>query len=391
VIKKESSKILFVSHKYPPSTGGMQKQSYELIYHASQMRECETILYRSNYPKIFFFLFVTVRAFIKVINDPEIRLVHANDGLMALFLTPLLSIKRLNLGATIHGLDVVFNSAPYQFWVRQWLSKFTFLVAVSEATKEECIQRGIPKDRVFYIPNAVELPDMVDKDPDFEDWITDNYQITLNDKFIISSVGRPVPRKGFGWFATEVLPEIDKSRYLVVGTEMESSWAILMAKRILPRSLFESICKMLGVPLDTIKLSELVRSDEENKTILLGKIPQDKLIQVYLHSDMFVMPNFHVKGDFEGFGLVALEAGSLGAVCLAANVDGIPSAIKDGKNGFLIESKDKAEWIRKIQFLRKGNELELAKKNFANYFQDSQITWEAMSKEYVKLFDQFSS
>ncbi len=363
----------------------MQKQSYELISNIESERPVHKIIFRSNYPKVFFFLSVTFIAFIKVLVNKEIKLVHANDGLMALFITPLLLIKRVKLCATIHGLDVVFNVPIYQWWIRKFLSKFSFLIGVSEATKQECVSRGIEERKVVYIPNAVELPDKLDKDDTFLTWIRDTYEVDIKDRVIISSVGRPVPRKGFGWFAKEILPKIPNTAYLVVGTKIDSSWIINFLNAILPKRTFEKTCIMLGVPLDNITLAEI--SKQNDQLILLGKIPYDKLIQTYLHSAIFVMPNQHVKGDFEGFGLVALEAGSLGAVCLAANVDGIPSAIKDNENGFLLESNNVKQWTEKIKSLQDQSNLSKAQKKFAPYYKNQQTSWKQMSNQYLELFE----
>lgn len=379
------AEILFVTHKYPPSTGGMQKQSYELISNIEKKREVKKIIFKSNYPKVFFFLTATLSALLTVITNRHIKIVHANDGLMALFLTPLLVIKRVRLCATIHGLDVVFNFSGYQWWVRKYLARFSFLIAVSEATKQECVARGIDDHRVHYIPNAVELPEKVDKDPDYFEWLKNQFGKEVESYLIISSVGRPVPRKGFGWFAKEILPNIPYAKYLVVGTKIDSSWLINFLKAILPQKAFEKTCIMLGVPLDNIRLAELARENEN--LVLLGKIPYDKLIQTYLHSDIFVMPNKHVKGDFEGFGLVALEAGSLGAICLAANVDGIPSAIKDGENGYLLESENREAWIQKIKELANEEFRKKVAEKLNPYFQNRQMTWKEMSEKYLELFD----
>lgn len=379
-----NNKILFVTHKYPPSTGGMQKQSFELIEFVKKQTEVQEIIYRSNYPKFFFLLTVTLRVFYKVLSNRRIQLIHANDGLMALFLTPLLMIKRLKICATVHGLDVVFNFSLYQWWVKNYLPKFSFLISVSEATLEECVKIGVPRKKVHYIPNAVELPERMERDPSFPKWLQDTYQIELNDKLVISSVGRPVPRKGFGWFAKNVLPEIPNAIYLVVGTEMESRGMILLLRKLLPSAVFEKLCKMLGVPLDTIALTEISKNGDQ--LVLLGKISQEKLFQTYLHTDIFVMPNLHVKGDFEGFGLVALEAGVFGAICLASNVDGIPSAIEDGKNGFLLESESPNTWIKKISELRKPQGLSGARSDFKNYYESHQITWDEVGERYLTLF-----
>jgi len=364
----------------------MQKQSFELIELAKTQTEVETIIYRSKYPKLLFLLTVTFRVFLRVLRNPDLKLVHANDGLMAMLLTPLLSMKRIKICATVHGLDVVFNLSFYQWWVRNYLPKFSFLIAVSEATKQECEKVGVPSENIYFIPNAVELPELVTKDDSFADWLESTYNVNLHDKLIISSVGRPVPRKGFGWFADRVLPKIPNTIYLVVGTEMESRGIILALQKILPKTIFEKLCKMLGVPLDTLKLSEIAKKDKQ--LVLLGKVSHKKLFQTYLHTDIFAMPNLRVKGDFEGFGLVALEAGVFGAICLAANVDGIPSAIQDGKNGYLLESANEDAWISKIEELRKDDGLRKARAGFQRHFADRQISWKEVGTQYLKLFEE---
>ena len=99
------------------------------------------------------------------------------------------------------------------------------------------------------------------------------------------------------------------------------------------------------------------------------------------------MPNLHVKGDFEGFGLVALEAGVFGAICLASNVDGIPSAIKDEENGYLLESGNPTAWIDRISDLRRDDGLSDARTQFKKYYQSRQVTWEEVGAQYLKLFE----
>lgn len=364
----------------------MQKQSFELITNVERAEPVYKLIFKSRYPKIFFLLTVYLRAFFLLLKDPKIQVVHANDGLMALFISPLLAIKRIKLCATIHGLDVVFNHRAYQWWVRKYLSRFDLLIAVSEATRQECIARGVPEDRAIFIPNAVELPDHVGREENYFHWVEKEYGCQAKGKAIISSVGRPVPRKGFAWFAREVLPAVPDAKYLIVGTKIENGWVISFLRKVLSKKLFQKACIMLGVPLDNIELGDLAAKNDQ--IVLLGKIPYDKLLQTYLHTDIFVMPNRHVEGDFEGFGLVALEAASLGAICVASEVDGIPSAVKDGENGFLLPAGDKKAWTSKIKQLTTTSLLSEARAKFEAYFNQQQMSWEEMSAQYLAAFEQ---
>src|SRR5690606_17592950 len=65
----------------------------------------------------------------------------------------------------------------------------------------------------------------------------------------------------------------------------------------------------------------------------------------------FVMPNIVVPGDVEGFGLVALEAASRGLPVVAADLEGIPEAIRDGRNGYLVPPEDVAAWTKTLHSL----------------------------------------
>ena len=47
--------VLFITHKYPPSIGGMQKQSYELIQGVSKNYKVNVIAYDNAKSNLSFF------------------------------------------------------------------------------------------------------------------------------------------------------------------------------------------------------------------------------------------------------------------------------------------------------------------------------------------------
>ena len=94
------------------------------------------------------------------------------------------------------------------------------------------------------------------------------------------------------------------------------------------------------------------------------------------------MPNQHIEEDFEGFGLVALEAAVRGLPCLAAEVDGIPSAIQDGKNGYLLPALSETKWSEKIDSLLQMKELAAVGKNYQKNILDQNYSWEKMAQAY---------
>ncbi len=76
--------ILFVSHKYPPSTGGMEKQSYELIHAISRHAIVHKLVYQKDEGgllKFFWNLNSNIKNMLEL--HPGIQLIHFNDGLIA--------------------------------------------------------------------------------------------------------------------------------------------------------------------------------------------------------------------------------------------------------------------------------------------------------------------
>jgi phosphatidylinositol alpha-1,6-mannosyltransferase len=69
--------------------------------------------------------------------------------------------------------------------------------------------------------------------------------------------------------------------------------------------------------------------------------------------DVFVMVSRAIgeTGDVEGFGVVYLEAGAAGKPVVAGDSGGVPDAVEDGLNGFLVDPNDPlvvAEAVNKV-------------------------------------------
>jgi len=386
-------KVLFVTHKHPPSLGGMQRQSFELIRHYRKIGEASTLHFNGSYPIWLFFVVVVPWVAIRLVMDRDIDVVHGNDGLMAVFLTPFL-LTRKRIFATIHGVDVVNNSPIYQWWVRTFLRRFTGLVAVSKQTADECIARGIAPEKVIFVPNAYGTSAAAPVDAGAVDRLERKYDVRLAGRVVISSVGRAVPRKGFSWFAAQVLPHLrDDAVYVVVSPKERLAPFYQVLRRVVPGRIFRSLAPMIGMATDYAALASLAGSAAlKGRIHIIAGLSDEELAQLYACSTLFVMPNLKVAGDFEGFGLVAQEAVASGALCLAADVDGIPSAIHDGETGFLLPSGDAPAWIGTIRDLcRDRRALDTKAKLFQANLRSANYGWMEMATRYWDYFERASS
>jgi phosphatidyl-myo-inositol dimannoside synthase len=73
---------------------------------------------------------------------------------------------------------------------------------------------------------------------------------------------------------------------------------------------------------------------------LLGMIPGEALRGWYQHADVFALPSLNIGQQFEGFGLVFLEAGACGLPVVGTHGSGVAEAVIDGATGLLVPQDD---------------------------------------------------
>jgi glycosyltransferase involved in cell wall biosynthesis len=266
--------------------------------------------------------------------------------------------------ATLHGLDVTFNFAPYQ-WITPWfLRRLDKLICVSEYTRQQAIKRGVHHDKTVVIPNGILV--LNGKHPGVEDTGRPHVEKvigrSLEGKKILLTVGRLVERKGVDYFVTQILTKILNQRddvvYLVLGEGKH-------------RHVIEKTIAALRL---------------EEKVFLLGRVSEAVLQAAYQISHVFVMPNVPVAGDVEGFGLVALEATLAGLPVVASKVEGICEAIMPEQNGILIDYPNAQAFARAVlDFL----DDETRRRDFGVRSRDSTIrryNWKKVAHDYLKVF-----
>lgn len=322
--------ILFLSRNYPPQIGGLETYSYNLIQSVGRRHAVSKIVLRKPKKHLFWFLPYALLRAVLLIRKQGIRRVHLCDGFLATAGVLLKSLLPVTVSVTVHGLDITFSNGLYQAIIPPCVARLDKIVCVSRHTQNECVHRGIPTDKIRVIPNGIIPEDFQLPEPSGAERseLARNLGIPLEDKTILLTVGRLVPRKGVAWFVREVVPHLDDSSlYLIVG--MGSDFA---------------------------RISALVRELHlGSRVFLLGGVTTEMRNRLLHASDAFVMPNLEVKGDVEGFGIAAIEAGCCGLPVVASDVQGLKDAVIHGKTGFLVEAGNAGAFldgIRKMNLSR---------------------------------------
>lgn len=383
--------ILFISHKYPPSIGGMEKQSYELVTCTEKYHKVHKILLNKEEENVVVFFWKLKGRVKKILQEnPSIDIIHLNDGLMGYFCFWLQEYTKIPVAITFHGLDIVFPNKWFQNSVVPRFRKFDAFVSVSTATYHECLNRKFDKEKMYVVPNGVDH-DLIDLEVDtgrIKSDFKDKHGIDLDTRHIIVSLGRPVVRKGFSWFLEHVLPRLDDNVLFVMVGPNAANKPKPLWKKVFPKKWIYQINLFLGLISDDEKIMELIqKSDIKNKVIRTGAIPFDEVMGLLGLADLFVMPNVKVEGDAEGFGLVALEASLRKTPVLASNMEGITEAIKDGKNGYLLPSGNVDAWSEKIKMLLADKkELSVLGNQFSQFTLDT-FSWDKMVEGYIGVFE----
>lgn len=247
------------------------------------------------------------------------------DGVLAPMGRVLGFISRKPVVVIIHGLEVTHTGAVHRALMRWSLPHVDLLVAVSDNTRQ-LIDVRFPGARTVVVPNGVRDDFWRDVQRSALDAVVGRLAGMPVERVaastVLVTVGRLVARKGVRWFVGQVMPSLpDRFIYLVVGSGGEK----------------------------TAIEAEIAANGLGDRVIMLGGIDRDDLLAIYNRADTFVMPNIPVENDVEGFGLVALEASSTGTPVVAADIDGIPDAVRSPGNGVLVAAHDTTGFLTAIQ------------------------------------------
>jgi phosphatidylinositol alpha-1,6-mannosyltransferase len=78
----------------------------------------------------------------------------------------------------------------------------------------------------------------------------------------------------------------------------------------------------------------------ENHVQFLCERREEELLACYQQCDLFALPNVTVQGDFEGFGMVLVEAQACGRPVIAGRSGGTGETMREGETGRLVDCEN---------------------------------------------------
>jgi len=363
-------KVLFITRKYPPQIGGMEKYSKGLIDNINCQKRI-IALKKSQWHLVWFIPYSIIRGFFMA---KDCDLIYFCDSFMALAAAILKRLTKKPVLITAHGLDVTYSNPLYQFLIIKHLKYLDKIICVSNSTIDECVKRNVPREKCLFIPNGINFSkdkvlhsllssrnSYLKIKSGYKKFLIKHCNKQMKKRKVLVTVGRLIKRKGVAWFVKNVMPHIDDSiDYLVVGSGNDES-----------------------------RIKSLIKNQKlENRVFMLGRLSDSDLQKVCYASDLFIMPNIKIKNDLEGFGIVAIEASNWGLPVIASNIEGIRDAIKEDRNGVLVETINTKLFIKHInKFLNDPDRARFFAKNSLEY-NIRHYSWDRICGKYLSVFEE---
>lgn len=245
-----------------------------------------------------------------------------------------------------------------RFFEESMLHRARRIIAVSQFTKWELTNYyNIPAGKIKVIHNGVDTR----KFQPAADKRKVKMELGFNpDDLAIVSVGRLYARKGL-FTLIESMPAVVKrfprAKFIVSGKGQSDEMRKLIAH-----------AERVGI---------------KDNIIFTGYTPDKELPKLYQAADVFAFSTFYEHHPF-----AVLEAMSTGLPVVTTWVGGIPETIESGKNGFLVEPFNPAQFAEKILYLlehpAEAQEMgRLARKKVLERFD-----WRIVVKDAIKVYDE---
>jgi len=296
-----------------------------------------------------------LRSVINAVDDFQPDLIHVHHASILLWVANFIkALYGTNFIVTSHGTGILAASEQKKYipLSQDALNKAKKIIAVSGDTKGWLLETFgkdfLRKTRI--IPGGVYLEDF----PLTKKLKIINKKYKLKNKKVVLFTGKLTPQKGVEYFI-KAAKEIKGDIYIIGdGPEREN---------------LENL---------TYKL----RLNNVHFLGYMGKDREEEFKEFYYRADVFVAPSVWD----EPLGLVILEAMATKTPVIATRKGGIPLAVKDGINGFLIRPKNSKQISEACNKLLENDELRKKMGIAARQTVEDKFVWKKIAKKYIRIY-----
>lgn len=332
--------ILFISYNYPPDIGGQNRTNAHLAAQFRKYFHVDVVTRFGNrskeknvYPVLIRYipLFFNLTLLL-LVNRRKYDLVIAGESSISAEIASLYGVlTKTKMISFAHGWDLRNwnNINMYRKILKKVFRRNKLIIANSNKTSLKAKKLGISQNIVVINP-GVNLSKFKIINQDENPIYARNSPKSFN----LLTVTRLIKRKGLEYIM-HALKEIEEPiNWFIIGAGPEM-------KRL------KTLSKELGL---------------EERVHFLNALNDEEVLWYYNFCDVFILTPYEIKGkngqmDYEGFGLVYLEANACGKPVIASNSGGISDAVKNDYSGILVEPQDSSSIRTAIRKLASNKSL----------------------------------
>lgn len=304
-------KTLLLTIEYPPAKGGVANYYYNLAKNWPEV-DGLVVLFKKYFPNPFQY-FLYFQDLYQSVKKEKIDYILVGQILPLGTVTYLFSlIFSKPYAVFLHGMDLplALASGRKRFLTKRILGRAKKIVCANSYVAK-LVQDFSPTLSLKVMvanPGAGEaLPINSERVRELKE------KYALTDKKVMITIGRLVKRKGVDTVLN------------ILANKKNTEWCYVVLGGGPDEVYLKNICRERGL---------------EDLVIFGGEINEvDKWAWLQL-CDLFVMPTRNISGDFEGFGIVYLEANLAGKAVLATNSGGVSDAVLNNVNGLLVRADE---------------------------------------------------
>lgn len=331
------ARVLHVTRNLPPLVGGMERLNWHVADELSRHAEVRVIgpegaaarkpinvtVQEVPLRPLWRFLLASALAAVRAARRDRPHLVLAGSGLTAPAAWLAARASGARAAVYVHGLDVAVRHPLYRALWHPVLRRLDVVVANSRPTADLVLALGVAEDRLRIVHPGVAMPDEPQAPEALHRF---REQHGLGEARLLLSVGRLTNRKGLREFVREALPRIVREAPEAVLAVIGDAPTDSLLAGVQSRESIQTVADAAGI-------GRHVR--------FLGVITDPQALAcAYESAALHVFPVREIRGDPEGFGMVAIEAAAHGLPSVAFGTGGIVDAVAEGRSGRLVTPGD---------------------------------------------------
>lgn len=241
------------------------------------------------------------------------------------------------------------------------MKKADAIVTLGNAMKNDIISRGITSEKIFIVPNGVNINKFkpVDENQKLKK------KLGLKKNHVIGYIGSIRRIEGI-----EVLI---KSFYYL--TEKIENVKLLIVGPVRPDIYLERLknfCEKLEITKDVI---------------FTGKVPYEQINNYYSIIDIFVIPRLNLRVNRLVTPLKPLEVMAMGKVLIASDLPALRELIKPGVSGILFEPENSKKLAKKLETCIDDEQKHKNLQKTSREYVINTFSWSKIVKRYLTIYD----